>query len=247
MERRKRNYKKEEPEWIPKTALGKQVKAGEITSIDQILNSGKKILEPQIISALLPDFKDEVLKIKSTQRMTPCGRKMQMQAVVALGNKRGYVAVGLGKGPDTRMAITEAIANAKRNIVRVPLGCGSWECSCGQAHSIIHQATGQNSSTQILIKPAPRGVGIVAGETAKKVLALAGVNDVWTFAKGRTRNVLNTVLATLDALDSLNSTKGNLLEKAVPLEEETLPKEQEENQEAPEKKDESTTPEPKKA
>ena len=113
---RKREYKKrekEEVEWIPKTQLGKQVKSGEITSIDQILDSGKKILESEIIDALLPDLKEEVLKIQSTQRMTPCGRKMQMQAIVALGNKRGYVAVGVGKGPDTRLAITEAASLSK--------------------------------------------------------------------------------------------------------------------------------------
>jgi len=200
--------------WIPKTQLGRRVKAGELTSIDDVLASGKKILEPQIVDILLPDLGQEVLDVRSTQRMTACGRKQAMQAVVALGNRRGYVAVGIGKAPETRDAIAEAVADAKKKIVRVPLGCGSWECGCGAPHSVPIQVSGSNSSTFITIKPAPRGVGLVAGKTAKKVLALAGVADAWTFSKGRTRNILNCVLATIDALSQLNRLKGSIV-KAV--------------------------------
>ncbi len=194
--------------WVPKTELGRKVKAGEITSIDSVLSSGKKILESEIVDVLLPDLREEVLEIRSTQRMTACGRKMAMQAIIALGNRRGYIAVGLGKAPETRDAIAEAIEDAKKHLVHVPLGCGSWECGCGTAHSVPVEITGSNSSTAITIKPAPRGVGLVAGKTAKKVLALAGVSDAWTFSKGRTRNILNNVLATIDALSQLGKTKG---------------------------------------
>ena len=193
--------------WVPKTALGKKVKSGEITSIDEILDKGMKILEPQIVSKLLPDLKEEVLDIRNTQRMTASGRKQKMEAVVALGNKHGYIALGMGKAVESRDAIAEAISNAKKHIMRVRLGCGSWECGCGTEHTVPREVVGKSSSTTIIIRPAPRGVGLVAGGNTKKVLALAGISDAWTFAKGRTRNVLNMILATMSALDSLNSLK----------------------------------------
>lgn len=202
-------------EWIPKTTLGKKVKAGEITSIDEILASGQHILEPQVIDALLPDLREEVLEVESTQRMSAYGRKQQMRAVVILGNNNGYIAVGVGKALESRDAIGEAVKDAKKHLVRVQLGCGSWECGCGQRHSIARAARGQNSSTQIILKPAPRGVGVVANSTAKKVLELSGVKDVWTLTKGRTRNILNMVLAAINALDSLNKLKQGVEEKEV--------------------------------
>lgn len=193
--------------WVPKTELGRKVKNGEINSIEEIIYSGKRILEPEIIDALLPDLKDEVLEIRNTQRMTAAGRKQQMQAIVALGNKQGYLGLGVGKAKETRDAIAEAIADAKRHLIFVPLGCGSWECGCGTLHSITQKCQGHNSSTQIIIKPAPRGVGLVAGEITKKILTLLGLKDAWTFTKGRTRNKLNMALAVASALDSLNSLK----------------------------------------
>lgn len=193
--------------WIPKTELGKKVQGKEITDIESILSAGKKILETEIVDELLPDLKDEVLEIKSTQRMTAYGRKQQMRAVVILGNRHGYISVGVGKAAEVRDAITEAITEAKKNILHVKLGCGSWECGCGSGHSVPQKIHGKSSSTQITIQPAPKGIGIVAGATTKKVLELAGVNDCWTFSKGRTRNILNSVLATLKALNSANRLK----------------------------------------
>jgi len=197
----------QEKEWIPKTSLGRKVLNGEITSLDEILASGKKILEPQIIDFLLKgQTKEEVLEVTSTQRMSGSGRKQLMRAVVLLGSS-GFISVGVGKAFESRDAIEEAILDAKKHLVKVNLGCGSWECGCGLPHSLPQQARGSNGSTKILIKPAPRGVGIVAGEITKKVLEFAGVKDAWTFSRGRTRNILNTVLATINALDSLNHSK----------------------------------------
>ena len=201
--------------WAPKTKLGRKVLNGEIKSIDEIFDSGQRILESQIVDILIPDISEDVLEVKSTQRMSACGRKQQMRAVVVVGNRAGYVGIGVGKAPETRDAISEGISEAKRNLVRVRLGCGSWECGCGTGHSLTQQANGQNSSTTIIIKPAPRGVGIVASENVRKVLELAGVHDAWTFMRGRTRNVLNAVLATMHALDSLNVLKSGKYEEAA--------------------------------
>lgn len=193
--------------WVPRTELGKKVASGQVTSMDEVFAIGQRILEPQIVDALLPDLREEVLQVTSTQRMTAYGRKQQMRAVVVMGSERGYISVGVGKAAESRDAIGKAIEDAKKNIVKVSLGCSSWECGCGTNHSVTRTTVGKSSSTQIEIKPAPRGVGIVANETAKKVLELAGIKDVWTLSKGRTRNVLNMVLATVNALSKLNKLK----------------------------------------
>jgi len=205
--------------WVPRTQLGKRVLAGEVKSLDEILDSGNHVFEPEIVDYLLPDLEDEVLNISSTQRMTACGRKMLMRAIVILGDRRGHIAMGAGKAPETRDAIAEAIKDAKKNMVRVRLGCGSWECGCGGQHSVALRATGKSANTQITIRPAPRGVGIVSGAVTRKVLQMAGVRDAWTTAKGRTRNVVNVVAATIAALESLNKLKkGKFAETETVLE-----------------------------
>lgn len=193
--------------WVPKTQLGKQVMSGEVKSLDEILDKSQKILEPEIVDFLLPDLDEEVIEITSTQRMTTCGRKMVMRAVILIGDKKGHAAMGVGKAPETRDAIQEALKDAKKHMIRIPLGCGSWECGCGTGHSVAMQTKGKSANTDITIRPAPRGVGIVAGGTSRKVLEIAGVRDAWCAAHGRTRNALNVVTATFGALNALNKQK----------------------------------------
>jgi len=208
--------------WIPKTELGKKVANKEITDLDQIYASGKKVLEPQIVEFLLPNLKENVLSISSTQRMTACGRKQQMKAVVLVGNFNGYVGIGVGKAAEVKQAINEGILDAKKNLIKVNFGCGSWECSCGTQHSIDQEFVGRNSSTQITLKPAPRGVGVVAGDVARQVLQFAGVKDVWTFTKGRTRNKLNMAMAVVNALNASNNLKKGKMQYPVEIPEEKV-------------------------
>ena len=194
-------------QWIPRTELGKEVASGKITSIDEIYGSGRKILEPQIIDALLPDLKEEVMEVSSTQRMTAYGRKMQIRAVVIVGNRAGYIGMGIGKGVEARDSIMEAVRDAKKRLIKVNFGCGSWECNCGGTHSIPMETSGKSSSTKVTLRPAPKGVGLVAGHAARKLLELAGVRDVWSFSSGRTRNVVNMIQAVIMALEKLNKLK----------------------------------------
>jgi len=197
----------ETEEWVPKTEIGKRVMNKDIISVDQIFEMGKPILEHQIVDALVPNLKDEVLEVSMTQRMSENGRKSQFRAIVIIGEGNGHVGVGVGKADETRPAIETGIKNAKRNIIKVPLGCGSWECGCGKRHTVPIKVVGHNGSVFITLKPAPRGVGIVSNEVVKKVLALAGVKDTWAFSKGKTSNVYNSAMAVFYALDSLNKMK----------------------------------------
>lgn len=189
-----------EAEWIPKTRLGRLVKNGEITSMDQALESGLPVKEPELVDKLLPDLLDEVLDINMVQRMTDSGRRVKFRATVAVGNGNGFIGVGEGKDVQVGPAIKKAIDDAKLNIVKIKRGCGSWECGCGQEHTVPFVVTGRAGSVEVTLKPAPRGLGIAAGETAKKVLQLAGIKDVWTWTRGDTRTTINFAKATYDAL-----------------------------------------------
>lgn len=197
-------YKKEsyepEVEWIPKTRLGKLVKEGQVTNLAEALESGLPIREPQLVDALLPGLKDEVLDINMVQRMTDSGRRVKFRVTVIVGNGDGFVGLGHGKDVQVGIAIRKAIDSAKINIMRIKRGCGSWECGCGLEHTVPFEVSGKAGSLNVQLKPAPRGLGVASGGTAKKVLDAAGIKDVWTRTKGETRSTLNFAIATYNAL-----------------------------------------------
>jgi len=189
-----------EETWVPKTKLGKMVQEGQITSLEDVFASGLPLKEALIIDTLLPELVDEVLDINMVQRMTDSGRRVKFRATVVVGNNDGYVGVGCGKDVQVGSAIKKAISDAKLNLIPVKRGCGSWECGCQQPHSVPFEVKGKAGSATVTLKPAPQGLGIAAGETAKKVLTLAGIKDVWTETSGKTRTTLNFAKATYEAL-----------------------------------------------
>lgn len=193
--------------WKPRTKLGELVKEGKITSIEQIFTQGKLIKEVEIIDALLPGLETKTLETAVVQRMTKDTRKRKFRTTVVVGDRHGHVGIGVGKATEAKPSVEEAIKDAKMKVISVRLGCGSWECDCGTSHSMPMTLKAKVGSAEILLKPAPRGVGIVAGEVAKTVLEFAGVKDVWTFARGRTRDIYNMSMATYLALKSLSNIK----------------------------------------
>ncbi|MCP1662998.1 MAG: 30S ribosomal protein S5 [Methanocalculus sp. MSAO_Arc1] len=194
----------EHEEWIPVTGLGKAVAAGEFATLEEVLASGRPIKEAGIVDAFLPDLSDEVLAIDMMQRMTDSGRRIKFRAVVVVGNRDGYIGYGQGKDVQVGTAIRKAIAQAKLNIIKVRRGCGSWECGCGNPHSLPMQVEGKAGSVRVTMKPAPQGIGLVTGEIGKKVLDLAGMKDVWVMTKGHTRTTINYAKATYEALKATN-------------------------------------------
>lgn len=187
-------------EWIPKTKLGKMVKNGEITDFEQIYQRNLPILEPEIIDALVPNLREEVLNVQMVQRTTDSGRKGSFLVTAAIGNEDGFIGMGTGKGKEVRPTIETAVREAKRNIIKIRRGCGSWECGCGTEHSLPFRVTGRRSSVRVDFLPAPKGTGIVAGETARKILTLAGIKDVWSKTSGHTPTTFNFAGATVAAL-----------------------------------------------
>ena len=197
-QKQRRDYYQEE--WIPKTRLGKLVFEGQVTTFEEALKSGLPIKESGLVSALLPNLEDEVLDINMVQRMTDSGRRVKFRTTVIVGNRDGYIGLGEGKDVQVGMAIKKGIEKAKLNLFKINRGCGSWECGCGQPHTVPYEVMGEAGSVRIVLMPAPRGLGIAAGGTAKKVMDMAGIKDIWTRTFGSTRTTLNFAMATYNAL-----------------------------------------------
>jgi small subunit ribosomal protein S5 len=178
------------------------VKDGVVTSIEDIFNQIMQIREPQIVERLVPNLEEEVIDINLVQRQTDAGEVSKFKATVVVGNRSGYIGIGEAKMKEIGPAIRSAILRAKMNLTPVKLGCGSWECEGGETHnhSVPYQVHGRSGSVRITLKPAPRGVGLVAAKNAKTVLALAGIQDVWSITKGHTKTSTNLAKATFDAL-----------------------------------------------
>lgn len=187
-------------EWIPKTRLGKLVRSGEITSMSQALACGLRLREPEIADVLLPDLGDEVTSVNMVQRMTDSGRRVRFSIQAVVGNRNGFVGIGMATGKEVGPTIRKAIDNAKLNLIEIRRGCGSWECGCGTPHTVPFLVIGKSGSAKISVKPAPRGVGLAVGDIAKKVLLLAGIKDAWGFARGQTRTTVNAANAAFDAM-----------------------------------------------
>lgn len=209
-------------DWIPKTSLGKQVKEGKIKEIDDILEEGIKITEPEITDTLLPNLEIDLILIgqakgkfgggkrrafKQTQKKTAEGSHVKFTTVAVVGNKNGYVGLGVGSSGETVPAREKAIANSKKNIIKIKRGCGSWECACATPHSIPFEISGRESSVRIVLKPAPKGVGLAIHDECKKIMTLAGIKDVWSKTFGQTDTRLNLVRACFKALKKLSQTK----------------------------------------
>jgi small subunit ribosomal protein S5 len=192
--------------WTPRTIMGTKVKSGEVTTLEEILVSGKPVLEPEIIDVLLPDMESETLLIKTTQRVTDSGKRVKFRVVTVIGDRKGHVGLGVGKSDELKPAMDYAIRDAKKHMIAISTGCGSWECKCSHRHSVISKTIGKEGSTIVTLKPAPRGLGLAANDVVKKVLGMAGVKDVWSSMQGG-KNVYNMAVATMKALDSLNLQK----------------------------------------
>ncbi len=210
--------------WIPKTELGKKVKAGEITHIDTILEAGKKILEFQIVDILFPNLDSDLLMIgqskgkfgggkrrafRQTQKKTKEGNKPKFTTYAVIGNKEGYVGLGNGKAKETVPAREKAFRNAKLNIFKIRRGCGSWECNCKSPHSIPFKVGAKCGSVIVEIMPAPKGTGLCTEKECAKVLQLAGIKDAWTKIIGQSNTKMNTIKACEMALRNLMITKLN--------------------------------------
>lgn len=202
--REERRREREQAPWSPKTRLGVLVASGKVTSMEEIFESGQRVKEADIVKKLIPDMKSNVVSVGIVQKQTDAGEITKFAAVVAVGNEAGWFGVGRGKAVQMRSAIDKATSDAYLNIIPVKLGCGSWECRCGRYHSVPFRISGKGGSVRVEIIPGPRGLGLVAGETVRNLLALAGVKDAWTRTYGSTNTMSSIANAVYDALKKIH-------------------------------------------
>jgi small subunit ribosomal protein S5 len=198
--------------WKPKTILGKAVKEKKMIKIDEVLNF--KILEPEIVDLLL-NLKSDILNIgqakgkfgggkrrawRQTQRKTKEGNVPTFACMSVVGNENGYVGLGYGRAKETLPARAKSARYAKLNIFKIKRGCASFDCTCGEPHTVPFIVEGKTGSCRVKLIPAPQGTGLVAGDECKKILKLAGIKDVYSTTDGSERTTLNLAKACINAL-----------------------------------------------
>jgi len=196
---RGRGPKTDKEEWVPVTKLGRLVKDGKIKNIEEIFLFSLPIKEYQIVDFLLgPAVKDEVMKVMPVQKQTTAGQRTRFKAYVAVGDSNGHIGLGCKCAKEVATSIRGAIINAKMNLV--PIRRGYWGRMQGQPHTVPCKVTGKCGSVRTRLIPAPRGSGIVASLIPKKLMNLAGIDDVYTSCCGHSRTRGNLAMAVFAAL-----------------------------------------------
>jgi len=216
-ERIKQQQVKDLEDWIPKTRLGKLVKDKKIKTIDEALQH--KILEPEIVDSL-SNLKSEILNIgqakgkfgggkrrawRQTQKKTAEGNVPTFSCMVIVGDGNGYVGMGYGRAKETLPARAKGTRLAKLNLMKIKRGCGSFDCICGEEHTVPFIVEGKCGSCRVKLMPAPQGTGLVIGDECKKILRMAGIKDVYSVTEGQIRSTINLAGACMDALTKTNN------------------------------------------
>jgi len=148
-----------------------------------------------IIDASQLELNDKVVAIKRVTKTVKGGRSMRFTALVVVGDGNGHVGAGLGKAVEIPEAIRKGKEDAMKHLV---------EISMDENSSLTHDTIGKYGSSNVLLKKAPEGTGIIAGGPARVVCELAGIRNIRTKSLG-SNNKQNVVLATIQGLTSLVS------------------------------------------
>ena len=152
-----------------------------------------------------PEFDQKMVSIRRVTRVVAGGRRMTFAVAIAIGDKKGSLGLGTGKGGDTAIAIAKALRQAKKNMFKI---------KTTKEMSISHEVSDKFSSSKLVIRPN-RGKGLVAGSTVRDMLILAGIKNVTAKLHSGSKNKLNNARVTYNTLYQLKD-KGSAV-KAVPF------------------------------
>lgn len=152
------------------------------------------------------DFEQRIIDLARVTRVMAGGKRLRFRACMVIGDKNGQIGFGIAKGADVSFAIGKAVAKARKNLIRIPL----------VNDSIPHVIKVKFKSAKVLLKPAPRGTGIIAGGAVRQVLELGGVPNVVAKILGCNNKVSN-VKAVFKAFEDMKTVSGNrVMEKDAP-------------------------------
>jgi len=140
------------------------------------------------------ELKEKVVQIRRVTKVVKGGKKMGFRAVVVVGTEKAEVGLGIGKAAEVASAIRKGVEAGKKNMIKVVLVAGT----------LPHQIIGSFGASQVILRPAPQGTGVIAGGAVRTVLELAGVTNVVAKSLG-SNNAINVARATLAALSMLKN------------------------------------------
>ncbi len=153
-------------------------------------------------------WQERVIQVRRVSKVVKGGKKLSFRAVVAVGNERGMVGVGVGKAADVMGAVRKGVVDGKKHLVEVPITRSS---------SIPHPVDGAAVGAKVIMRPAAPGTGVIAGGSVRTVLELAGVKNVLAKQLG-SNNPLNNARAAVRALASLRTFVQVAQERGIPIE-----------------------------
>lgn len=154
------------------------------------------------------EFDEQVVQINRVSKKTKGGNKIGFSALTVVGDKKGKVGVGLGKAPDVSNAIRKGMSHAKKHMITVPLVDGT----------IPFRIDVKIGAARIMLKPAPRGSGIIAGGAVRSVVSAAGIENISSKMLGTTNKISN-IYATLEALKKVTDQADKIKQRKLTLKE----------------------------
>jgi small subunit ribosomal protein S5 len=141
------------------------------------------------------DFEDKVIFIRRTAKTYKGGRRFRFGAMVAIGDRNGRVGIGLGKAKEVPSAVQKGQYVARRNLIEIPIE---------DPGTIPHAVIGRHGTSQVILKPAGAGTGVIAGSVPRAIVELAGLRNLLTKELG-SRNQTNVAYAVVEGLKQLRT------------------------------------------